>query len=199
MAFHYFGWILLFVFISPATTLKPQQYCFYACNSVTYQLVFEGSTDPCVNELFYKTNFYCAEVYCTKGEIEAALGGFNDSCDGTLPSFESVVGPTDLRAVPSISYPNAPATASQPLSYALIPDPGFYEIAFNSVVSIVTFVEASLVAEVTIVRVLQCIQYWVPLLVQFLRILGPGHHDWDLEQNNRGMALSQAVEANEIQ
>jgi hypothetical protein len=199
MALHFLGWILFYVLISPATPLKPPQYCFYACNSATYQLVFEGSTDPCVNEHFYKTNFYCAEVYCTEAEIDAALGGFNDSCDGVLPSFESVVGPTDLRTIPGISYTAASATANQPLSHAVIPDPGFYEIAFNSVVSIIRSAEGSPVAKVMTVRFLHCIQYRIPLRVQFLRILGPGRHNWDLKQDNRGMALSQAVEANEIQ
>lgn len=146
MAHHFFGWTLFWVFfvhIRLSISLKPPQYCFYACNSATYQLTFEGSANPCINEYFYKTNFYCAAVYCTEAEIDAAISEFNNSCDGLLPSFDSVVGPTDLRTIPSMSYTEAPTTATKPLSHAVIPDPAFYEVAFDSVVSITKGAEAT--------------------------------------------------------
>ena len=202
MARHFFGRTLFWLFLSHiklSVSLKPLQYCFYACNSATYQLVFEGSANACVNEYFYKTNYYCAAVHCSEAELNAALGEFNNSCDGLLPAFDSVIGPTDLRTIPSISYAEAPTTASQPLSHAVIPDPAFYEIAFDSVVSMIGWAMASSTAKLTTVRLLYCIQYRLLLLVWVLRILGPGHHRWHPQQNGRGMALPQAVEADKTQ
>lgn len=137
MAFQTSSWTIccvLFTLVHPVfSLLNPIQYCLYACNSVTFELVFDGSYDSCVNENIYNTVAYCAAIYCTEAEINAAFDVF--SCPGS-PSFDSIIGSADLSTVSRISYMEALSTANKPLTHAVVPDPAFYEIAYNSVVSL---------------------------------------------------------------
>lgn len=131
------GWIIFTIcsLFESTLSLTTEQYCFSGCNSVCYTLNFKGSSNPCLNEHFYKTNFYCAAIYCITNETNAAIGDFNKSCDGLLPSFEPVINSAVLETVEYISYEEALKTSTRPLNHAVIPDLQFYETAYDSVVS----------------------------------------------------------------
>lgn len=138
MAFRSVYTVLFAVFrlLGPTLSLTPEQYCFNGCNSVCYTLTFEGGGGICGNEHFLRTNFYCAAIYCSENEMNAAIDDYNKSCNDLLPSFESVMSSAVLGTISHISYEEALATANRPLNHAVIPDPQFYEIAFDTVVSL---------------------------------------------------------------
>ena len=124
MASHTLVYTLLLVLLNFASVfaLNPPQYCFYGCNSATYEITFKGSPNIRVNELAYKTNYYCAAVYCSNAEIDAGLSQFNRDCEYAPLSFHGVVGSSNLDGAPRLSLDESAATVKVPLDHVVIPD-----------------------------------------------------------------------------
>lgn len=126
---------LAFAYVPHVFSLTPSQWCFYGCNSCLYEVGFEGGADGCSNPLFYKSNYYCAAAYCSEEEINAGVHEFNSSCDGVLPTFDSIVHGIDLGAIPRVSFSEPPATFTTPLNHPVIPGGEFWDIGHRTTVS----------------------------------------------------------------
>lgn len=159
------AFLLLFLNARTILALNPPQYCFYGCNSATYAISFEGSPNICVNELAYKTNYYCAAVYCSDTEIDAGLSLFNKDCEYALPSFNSVVDTIDLDRVPTISLDEAAASIKAPLDHVVIPDRYFFDVGYRTTVSRILVAGITAIAESFQGSILQQLPFWLLLLV----------------------------------
>lgn len=120
---------------SCVSSLTPSQWCFYGCNSCLYEVGFEGGADVCGNALFYKSNYYCAAVYCSEEEILSGLHELNRSCNDVLPTFDSIVHGIDLGAIPRVSFEKAPATFTTPLNHTIISTREFWDVGHRTMVS----------------------------------------------------------------
>ena len=140
MEFRSLVWVCILIFLKTRPAIAswtPSQYCFFGCNDAAYQFPFKGPSDICANELFVKSVYYCAGVYCSDVEIRHGLHEAHRICDEegvTLPNFESLVSPVNLTSIERVSLKGA-KNLKKGLDYPVIPNPSFFEISRRTVVS----------------------------------------------------------------
>ena len=115
----------------------PRKHSLFGCNDAAYSFPFQGPPDICSNELFAKSVFYCAAVYCSDVEIRHGLHEARRECDEEdlyLPDFENVVLPVDLSTIQRVSLAGT-KNLKKGLNHPVMPDRRFFDVARHTVVN----------------------------------------------------------------